>query len=237
MGEARCTTHPDAVAEGSCARCGDFVCRLCGPLEPVALCPRCAIKTTLDWEEPGDHGPIRAFVETLRESIGSPSRVGARLGGSGHALPALAYVTACGLCGLFPLSIVLAVPLVSVANPYELGLKSTGALSVAVSLVLFSIAAATLLALGVAVLAAAIWGVARVLGVPLRYDVQLRASAYGVSLVALPLIGPLLLPVALVQSLLMSLAVLRARGDAQRAAAVVGIAVALVAAAALLLSR
>jgi hypothetical protein len=211
MSEPRCTTHADAVAEGSCARCGDFVCRLCGPLEPVALCPRCAMKTTLDWEEPGDHGPIRAFVETLRESIGSPSRVGARLGGSGHALAALAYVTACGVCGLLPLSLLMAVPLVSVANPYELGLKSTGVLSVGVSLVLFSIAAATLLSLGVALFAAGIWVVARLLGVPVRYDVQLRACAYGMSMVALPLIGPLLLPVAIVQALLMSRAVLRAR--------------------------
>jgi hypothetical protein len=214
---ARCTTHPDAAAEGSCARCGDFVCRLCGPLEPVALCPRCALKTTLDWEEPGDHGPVRAFVLTLREAIGSPSRVGARLGGSGHVLAALSYVTACGVCGLFPLSLVLAVPLVSVANPYELGLRSTGALSVGVSLVLFSVAAATLLALVVALLAGTIWSVARALGVSARYDVQLRATAYGVSMVALPLIGPVLLPLALVQSLLMNRAVLRARSDAGRA--------------------
>jgi hypothetical protein len=230
---ARCTTHPDELAEGSCARCGDFVCRLCGPLEPIALCPRCALKTTLDWEEPGDHGPVRAFVLTLREAIGSPTRVGTRLGGSGNALPALAYVTACGISGLLPLSVLLAAPLVSVANPYEIGLRSTGVLSVGVSLVLFSVAASTLLTLAVAALAGAIWLVARLAGVPLRYDVQLRASAYGVSLVALPLIGPLVLPLAVVQSLLMSRAVLRARSDAGRALIVLAVATALFAGATL----
>jgi hypothetical protein len=232
MSEARCTTHPDALAEGSCVRCGDFVCRLCGPLEPVALCSRCAMKTTLDWEEPGDHGPIRAFLETLREAIGTPSRVGARLGGSGHALAALSYVTVCGVCGLFPLSLLLAAPLVGAANPYDLGLKSTGALSVGVSLVLFSVAAATLLALGVAAFAAVIWLVARLAGVPVRYDVQLRAIAYGMSMLALPLLGPLVLPIALAQSLLVSRAVLQARGDSGRALIVLGVATLLFAGAA-----
>jgi hypothetical protein len=217
---ARCTTHPDALAEGSCARCGDFVCRLCGPLEPVALCPTCAIKTTLDWEEPGDHGPVRAFVLTLREAIGSPSRVGARLGGSGHVLAALSYVTACGISGGVPLALLMAVPLVSIANPNELGLRSTSVMSIAVSLVLSSVAAATLLALLVAALATLIWLMARLAGVPLRYDVQLRASAYGMSFMALPLIGPALWPVALVQSLIASRAALRARSDARRAAVV-----------------
>ena len=43
---ARRTGTPKA--EASCTRCGDFVCRLCTPLEPVAMCNAawCAPRST-----------------------------------------------------------------------------------------------------------------------------------------------------------------------------------------------
>lgn len=217
VAEARCTNHGDAAAEGNCARCGDFVCRLCGPLEPVALCPRCAIKTTLDWEERGDYSPFRAFWLTAREAVGSPTRMGSRVGGAGHAFSALLYVTVCALLGLVPLSLILSVPLLTLAKPYEFGLRSTGALSVAVSLVLFSVAGATLLSLLWSGVAFAIWGAARIAGISIRYDVLLRAGGYGLSLLGVPLVGPLLTPIALVQALLAAHAALCARSQPARA--------------------
>src|SRR5690242_18258922 len=124
MAEARCSSHPDALAEATCTRCGDFMCRLCGPLEPVPLCARCAVKTTLYWEEPGELSLLRAFVSTAREAVTSPTSVGARLGGAGHVPMALWFVSAAALCGLVPLSLLLAAPFVSLAEPARLGLRS-----------------------------------------------------------------------------------------------------------------
>jgi hypothetical protein len=215
---ARCTTHEDALAEANCARCGDFVCRLCGPLEPVALCPRCALKTTLEFEEPGELTLLRAFFITVRDVVSSPTRMGLRLGGAGNLLTALSFVTTCALLGLVPLSVFLAAPLLSVADAVRLGLRSTGVLSVGVSLVLFAVALATLLGLSITVFASWVWLGARALRITVRYDVLVRASAYGWALVALPVVGPLLAPVAGMQSLLATHAALSARSDAGRAA-------------------
>jgi hypothetical protein len=224
---ARCTTHPDAESEGHCARCGDFVCRLCGPLEPVALCPRCALKTTLEFEEPGEHTLLRAFYVTARDAVGSPTRMAERLGGSGHVLTALSFVTLSALMGLVPLSLLVAAPLLSVADAVRLGLRSTGVLSVGVSLVLFAVALATFLALTVSMLATLVWAAARLCRISVRFDVVLRALSYGVSLIALPVIGPLLWPVAFGQALLASHAALSLRANPGRAALTLAIALAI----------
>jgi hypothetical protein len=215
--EARCTSHPDALAEAHCARCGDFVCRLCGPLEPVPLCTRCALKTTLDWEERGDHGARRAYYLTLRDAIGSPTRLGQRLGGSGHIGSALSFVTITALLGLVPLALLMSVPLLSVADPMRLGLRSTGVFSMAIFLVLFSVALATLLGLWVLGFSLCVWLTARLFAIPVRYDVLVRASGYGLSLLALPVLGPLLVPFSLGQTLLACHAVLFARRADERA--------------------
>jgi hypothetical protein len=215
---ARCTTHSDAQAEASCARCGDFVCRLCGPLEPVALCPRCALKTTLEFEEPGESTLARAFYVTARDAVGSPSRMGERLGGSGHVLTALSFVTVAALLGLVPLSLILAAPLLAVADAVRLGLRSTGVLSVGVSVVLLAVALATLLALSVLVFTSWVRLAARITGIHVRSDVLLRATSYGLSLLALPVLGPVLLPVAFAQALLATHAALAMRATSQRAA-------------------
>ena len=217
VAKARCTTHPDEESEGHCARCGDFLCRLCGPLEPVALCPRCALKTTLEFEEPGEHTLARAFYVTARDAVSSPTRMAERLGGSGHVLTALSFVTASAMLGLVPLSLLAAAPLLSVADAVRLGLRSTGVLSVSVSLVLFAVALATFLALTVSMFATLVWSMARVFRIAVRFDVVLRALSYGTSLIALPVLGPVLAPVAAVQALIATHTALSSRSDGTRA--------------------
>ncbi len=214
---ARCATHRDAEAEASCTRCGDFVCRLCTPLEPVPLCHRCAVRATVDWEERGELGLSRAFWGTLRASFSGPARLGRRLGGTGHAGYALQYVFLCGVSGLLPLSIVGAVPLLTWADAPRLGLHSTGLLGAAVSLVPGSLVLATLLALGVALGSLWLWCVARATGLFVRYDVIVRAAAYGSSPLALPVLGPVLLPVVLFWSGLALYGALSAHGAPWRA--------------------
>jgi len=214
---ARCATHRDAEAEASCVRCGDFVCRLCTPLEPVAMCNRCVVRATVDWEERGELGAARAFWGTLRVSLSEPLRLGRRLGGAGHWVHALQFVFLCGVCGLLPLATVGAVPLLAGADAPRLGLHSTGMLGTAVSLLPASLVLSTLLALVVALWSAWLWVLCRGLGISIRYDVLTRAAAYGLSPLAVPVLGPLLLPVALFWSALTLYGALSARGREMRA--------------------
>lgn len=221
---ARCTTHEDAAAEASCSRCGDFVCRLCTPLEPLPLCARCVLRCTVDWEERAELGLFRAFLRTLRESLGAPGRVGRTLGGAGHVAAALEYAALCALCGLLPLSLAAATPLLAWADAHRLGLESTGILGAAVALVLGALVASTLFAFAVGLGALWLWGVARAFGIPTRLDLLLRALAYGASPVAVPLLGPALSPVALLFSLLSAHAALRARAAAGPVAGALAVA-------------
>ncbi|MFT3923505.1 MAG: hypothetical protein QM778_13300 [Myxococcales bacterium] len=214
---ARCATHRDAEAEASCVRCGDFVCRLCTPLEPVAMCNRCVVRATVDWEERGELGISRAFWNTLRAGLAGPFSLGRRLGGAGHLVHALQFVFLCGVCGLLPLSIAGAVPLLTWADAPRLGLHSTGLLGTAVSLVPASLVFSTLLSLGVAVYAGWLWALCRMLQIAVRYDVLVRATAYGLSPLAIPVLGPLLLPVGLFWSGLALYGALSARGQTARA--------------------
>jgi hypothetical protein len=217
--QARCATHRDAEAEASCARCGDFVCRLCTPLEPVPLCHRCVVRATVDWEERGELGMLRAFWSTWRMGLVAPLSLGRRLGGAGHLVHALQYVFLCGVSGLLPLSIAGAVPLLTWADAPRLGLHSTGLLGTAVSLVPASLVISTLLAMCLALAALALWTACRLWGLSVRYDVIARAGAYGASPLALPVLGPLLLPVGLFWSGLALYGALSARSHAARALA------------------
>lgn len=198
-------------------RCGDFVCRLCTPLEPVAMCNRCVVRATVDWEERGEMGALRAFWCTLRLSLAGPLTLGRRLGGAGHLVHALQFVFLCGVSGLLPLSVVAAVPLLTWADAPRLGLHSTGLLGTAVSLLPASLVISTLLCLCVALFAGWLWALGRAWGVRTRYDVIARAAAYGLSPLALPVVGPLLLPLGLFWSGLALYGALSARGDAARA--------------------
>lgn len=50
MTEARCPTHPDVPALGSCQRCGTFFCAACRvDVEGVAYCASCGVRPDVDW--------------------------------------------------------------------------------------------------------------------------------------------------------------------------------------------
>jgi hypothetical protein len=220
----RCATHRDADAEATCSRCGDFVCRLCTPLEPVALCGRCVVRTTVDWEERGELGLLRAFLSTLRQASTGPLQLGGRLAGAGHLVRALEFALLCAVSRLLPLSMLAAVPLLTWADAAKLGLDSTGFLGTAVSLLPGSLVLSTLWAVGVAAFAAWLWVCASALGIVVRFDVLTRAASYGASPLALPVFGPLLLPLALCCSGLTLYGALRVRASSGRAAASVALA-------------
>ncbi len=224
QGTPRCATHQDADAEASCTRCGDFVCRLCTPLEPVALCTRCVVRATVDWEERGELGLLRAFWTTFRVSMRAPVRLGLRLGGAGHAVHALQYAALCSVCGLLPLSLLVAVPLLGWADALRLGLRSTGLLGTAVSLVPFALVVSTLVPLALALLAYWVWLCAFLCGVRVRHDVMLRGAAYGASLLAVPVLGPMLLPLVLGYSGAVQYGALCAHSNRKSALIVLGVA-------------
>jgi hypothetical protein len=114
---------------------------------------------------------------------------------------AFAYAVGCTLLGAVPLSLLLAALLMTVADPLILGMRSTGVLSNAVSSVLAAVALATLLPLLLFAWAFWVFAVARLLLVSVRFELLVRAAVYGFSLTAVPLFGPLLLPLAFVCAL------------------------------------
>jgi hypothetical protein len=156
-------------------------------------------------------------MRTFSESIAGPVALGKKLGGAGHTLFALQYASLAALCGLLPLTLVTAAPLLAWIDARRLGLDSTGFLGAAVSLVLGSVVCSTLVAIVVAALAGCVWLSARLLRVSVRYDVLLRALAYGTSPLAVPLLGPLLLPLAASWSCLSAYGVLCLRSAPWRA--------------------
>ncbi len=205
---ARCPAHPSERAERPCLRCGDFVCLMCGPLEPVALCPKCQARSVVDWEERGEHSPARAFMRTWLESVSKPGAVGARLLGSGHMLAAHGYAAICaGLC-LVPMAIVIDGLLFTLPSPHAVGFPSMTVLSSAVAIAIGSVAVPTLVPLWWTSWALAVWGAVLLLGRRASFDVLLRTACYGPSLLALPVIGVLALPVALFQQGAMTVAYL-----------------------------
>lgn len=205
------------TAEASCTRCGDFVCRLCGPVSPVALCQRCGVRSTVDWEERAEQGLLRAFGATCLASLRKPVRLGGRLGGSGHLGPALQYMALCALSGLLPLALALVVPVLGFAEVTRFGIRSTGLLGTAASLLPLALVLSTLLPLLGLLASRWIWLCARACGARVRYDVVLRGFAYGLSPLAIPLLGPLLFPFALGLSTTVLYGVLRVRAGSRRA--------------------
>jgi hypothetical protein len=217
---AQCRAHPETPAEASCTRCGDFMCRLCGPLSPLPLCARCGARGAVDWEERGEQSGLRAFFATFREAVIAPRALGARLSGAGRVGTAFWYAVACTLLGALPLSLSVAALLMTVADPLVLGLRSTGVLSNAVSAVLFAVALATLLPAALVGWASWVFAVARLLRVPARFDLLVRAGIYGFSPVAVPLLGPLLAPLAFVCALLCMQSLLAEQAGSLRATGV-----------------
>lgn len=208
-----CRAHTTTRAEASCARCGDFMCALCGPLAPRPLCARCSARGAVDWEERGDQFWGRALVSTFWEAVSGPRRLGRRLGGTGRVGWALGYASLCTFLGTLPLSLLVAAGLMTVADPLTLGIRSTGVMSLAVSSVLASVGVATLLPLMLLGWAGLSWLMAGLFGLETRFDLLLRATAYGLSLIAIPLFGPLLVPFALLFMLNTVHALLSAQGQ------------------------
>ena len=197
---ARCVAHPGESAETSCARCGDFMCVLCGPLEPAALCARCLLRSTVDWEERGELSLLRAFVRTWLESAQNPARLALRLRGSGHVLSALSYAAVVAALSSVPLAFAFNVLLFGVLAPEAEGLLSMRVLGLGVTVAIGSVVVTSLVPALLFSWSLAVCGLARVRGVPLRVDTTIRAVCYGVSALAIPVIG---LPLAILQELWM----------------------------------
>lgn len=214
-----CRTHPDTPADASCARCGDFLCVLCGATSPLPICARCAARGSVDWEEEGEQSWGRSLFTTFREALLAPHRLGTRLGGAGRAGLASLYAAVCAALGLVPLAMLTSGLMLTVADPKTLGMRSTSLLSSAVFLVLFAVGVASALPLLLSAWCALLWLGARVLGVQVRLDVLVRASAYGLSPLAIPLFGPVLLPLALLWMLLCVHGALATASSAARATA------------------
>lgn len=81
----QCARHPDVAADGTCGRCGDYVCRGCRHALHPELCARCGdrLPRGIPWED-RRYGvlPLR-FVQTLRDvfirprvAFPGPARVG-----------------------------------------------------------------------------------------------------------------------------------------------------------------
>jgi hypothetical protein len=188
------------------------MCSLCGPLLPRPLCARCSARGAADWEERGDQFWGRALLATFQEALAAPASLGARLSGTGRAGSALVYLALCALLGALPLCLVVAALLLTVADPLTLGLRSTGVLSLAVTVALACIGFATLLPLLYVSWTGSLALCARALGAEARFELLLRAGAYGLSLVAVPLFGPALLPLAAIWMLVAEHAALEAQG-------------------------
>lgn len=195
--ELMCRAHKTTPAEASCARCGDFMCALCGPLSPRPLCGRCSARGAVDWEERGDQFWGRALVSTFWEAVSTPRALGRRLSGTGRVGWALGYCALTTFLGMLPLSLLVAASLMTVAEPLKLGMRSTGVMSLAVSSALASVGVATLLPLVLLAWVGLVRLSASVFGIETRFDLLLRAACYGLSLLAIPLLGPPLLPLAL----------------------------------------
>lgn len=164
---------------------------------------------------------------TFAESVSAPLSLGERLSGAGRVGLSLLYLAACTLIGALPLSLLVAALLMTVADPLTLGIRSTGVLSLAVTVVLACIGFATALPLAVLLWSACVAALARLWSLDARFDAVTRASAYGLSLLGVPLLGPGLLPMAAIWMLLVVYASLRAQGDARRAGLVLASSVVL----------
>jgi len=81
----QCARHPDIAADGTCQRCGDYVCRGCRHGPHPELCTRCGdrLPRGIPWED-RRYGvlPLR-FLQTLRDvfvrpkiAFPGPARVG-----------------------------------------------------------------------------------------------------------------------------------------------------------------
>jgi hypothetical protein len=126
---------------------------------------------------------------------------------------ALGYGALCTLLGTLPLALLVAALLLTVADPLKLGMRSTGVMGLAVFSVLASVGVATLLPLALVAWAGIVRLTASLFGLDTRFDLLLRAASYGLSLSAIPLFGPLLLPLALLFMLSTVHAALSAQGE------------------------
>jgi hypothetical protein len=191
------------------------------------MCARCAARGSVDWEERGDQFWGRALFLTFREALLSPRSLGLRLSGAGRVGLAALYNVSCGLLGCVPLAVLAAALTMPVADALTLGIRSTSLLSNAVLMVLFAVGTASLLPLALGLWSLLLLALARCLRVTVSFAVLFRASAYGVSLLAVPLLGPLLLPLALLLMLVCLYGALSTAAGSARAAACLLLALAL----------
>lgn len=208
----RCVAHPSESAEASCARCGDFMCTLCGPIEPVPMCARCLLRGTVDWEERGEQSMLRAFARTWLHSARRPAQLARSLHGEGHVSAALTYAAIVAALSSVPLALSFNVLLFGVLAPDAQGVVSMGVLGLGVTVAIGSVVVTSLVPVLLVLWALFVCGIGRLRDRPRRFDHTVRGVCYGVSLLALPLVG---LPLAVIQELWIG-HVLHHSVDAQR---------------------
>ncbi|MBX3271733.1 MAG: hypothetical protein KF729_15810 [Sandaracinaceae bacterium] len=89
-----CARHPDVAADGTCERCGDFVCRGCRHHLHPALCARCGdrLPRGIAWEDPRYGVWPWRFVLTLRDVVLRPK---VAFPGPARVGPASLFALAC----------------------------------------------------------------------------------------------------------------------------------------------
>lgn len=98
----QCARHPDARADGTCERCGDFVCRACQHPGHPALCARCGdrLPRGIAWEDPRYGVLPWRFVLTLRDVLLRPK---VAFPGPARAWPGVLFAAAACAVSLVPL--------------------------------------------------------------------------------------------------------------------------------------
>ncbi|MCA9609154.1 MAG: hypothetical protein KC619_26315 [Myxococcales bacterium] len=102
----QCARHPDVAADGTCERCGDFVCRGCRHPQYPDLCARCGdrLPRGIAWED-RRYGilPWR-FVLTLRDVLWRPK---VAFPGPARVAPGLLFALSCFAISVIPFTLLV----------------------------------------------------------------------------------------------------------------------------------
>ena len=101
----QCARHPDVTADGTCERCGDFVCSGCWHPTYPSVCSRCGdrLPRGIAWEDKRYGLLPWRFVLTIRDVLVRPKIA---FPGPARVAPGLLFVVACLLLSAVPFGLV-----------------------------------------------------------------------------------------------------------------------------------